>query len=592
MKTRIVFLLFIIITSLSVFYGCKKNPVENINFTFTPGLFEHTAQIKVFDAADSTVPAGLRIVLAPGQEDMLYTITGRKQLRFTTSGTLEVGLHPAFKPTASQPVVIRFELQATNYITESFTIIFRDGQPNVQQSISLMNKSKLPEGVSYTEISAPITNGQTIEDIVIRLGGGGSGLSNRSKNEGDINTVTVHAGTKFYEWIFDPLLPGPDKWIKTEVTVSGQLTGQAFYYEWFSGYYGYRAFSDGYVVNDGVTTSIPAGNSMLGFGGWYFNFKIDGRYVWPEIENPELFSATANLGVPKFGFNIKTNDFYKAGDVVDIYNFRYHWNSDWTLNIFFELVSTQVLSATNVDNPDYFQLDVINLDNLNFLWIGNVLPIVEYNTYPQIKVAGDNSPPSWSNSDYVGQYLYKTLNYNGVNYDFYLGGHWGNINAPVYNDYPMQFIQGTYNKTIFYNYTQASGTSFSNITYEWLTGIPVDIVSGSPHPFDYSVSSGVMERTTVEYSIKCDNNIIKPSAYLGVGSINGPNDTIMGDPSIWIYGSDGYASSYVLKVGQAYKFYLDDPRDGLRYMRIDTVKSANTVFLIEDQRVCDQIGDF
>jgi hypothetical protein len=70
----------------------------------------------------------------------------------------------------------------------------------------------------------------------------------------------------------------------------------------------------------------------------------------------------------------------------------------------------------------------------------------------------------------------------------------GNINAPVYNDYPMQFIQGTYNKTIFYNYTQASGTSFSNITYEWLTGIPVDIVSGSPHPFDYTVSSGVMEK--------------------------------------------------------------------------------------------------
>lgn len=592
MKTRIVFLFFIITASLSVFYGCKKNPVDNINFTFTPGLFEHTAQIKVFDAADSSVPAGLKIVLSPGQEDMLYTITGRKQLRFTTSGTLEVGLHPAIKPTADQPVVVRFELHATNYITESFKIIFRDGQPNVQESMPLMNKSNLPNGVSYSEISAPITNGMTTEDIVISLGGGGSASSNRSKNEGDINTVTVHAGTRFYEWIYDPLLPGLDKWIKTEVTVSGQLTGQAFYYEWFAGYFGYKAFGDGFIVNSGDTTGIPVGNSVVGFGGWYFNFKIDGRYVWPEIEDPDLFSATANLAVPKFGFNVKTNDFYKAGDVVDIYNFRYHWNSDWTLNIFFELVSTQVLSETKTDNPDYFQLDLIDLDNLNFLWIGNILPTVEYNTYPQIKVAGDNSQPSWYNSDYVGQYLYKTLNYNGINYDFYLGGHWGNINAPGDDNYPMQFIQGTYNKTVFYNYTHASGTSYSTITYDLLPGIPVNIVSGAPHPFDYTVSSGVMERTTLEYSILCDNNIIKPSAYLGVGNMDGPNDTLMGDPLIWIYGSDGNASSYVLKVGQAYKFYLDDPRDGMRYMRIDTVKTTNTVFVIEDQRVCDQIGDF
>jgi len=117
------------------------------------------------------------------------------------------------------------------------------------------------------------------------------------------------------------------------------------------------------------------------------------------------------------------------------------------------------------------------------------------------------------------------------------------------------------------------------------------ISAGSPHPFDFVIPAGKLQRVTLNYSIKCDNATIKPSVTLGVGSLWGPDDTEVLYIEHYIWGNEGFASSYLLKVGQAYKFYIQDPRDGTFYMRIDTVKSANTVIEIDNAEVCDFIDN-
>lgn len=593
-QSTLIFIMLGIAFSSLFLSSCKKDITENIDLKFKPTLFEYTGLIRVYDAADSSVPANLQIDFAEGQDDMLYSIVGGKDLKFSSSGTLEFGLHPSIKPSANEPVVINFELTAPGYISQLLTIEIYEDIPNLKKEFSLMNKTNLPAGVSFTEFSGELKDGVLQEDMVIRLGGGlfQNGLKNSTDEA--LNTITIHNGTSFYYYDYDP--NRNPRWQKTEVTETGQVTGYAFFYQSFQGESGYRYYSNGAVADNGDTTLIPSGSAMMGFGGWQFAFMLNGKHIWAVNDQPGSFSASANLSVPKSGFNLQTGELYKAGDVVKLYNFNWSWkptSQGWTIEYVYDLVSTQVLSQSSTVNSDYFALETIELNNPDMLWIGSIFPTIDYFDSPDIRLAGDNSAPSWSNNDFVSQHLERTFSYGGQSVTYYFGGWVGFINQPnyIYNNTNLpafSFLPGTYTKFITYKYTWSDGPSFSlfldqNIHEE------ITISDGSPHPFDFLIPAGKHNRVTLTYSIKCNNAEIKPSLSVGIGSLYGSNDIEEGIPEIYVYGNEGFASTYMLKIGQAYKFYIEDPRNGTRYMRIDTVKSANTVIEINNEEVCDFI---
>lgn len=591
-NSTLIFLLLGIAISSLFLSSCKKDITENIDLRFKPTLFEYTGLIRVYDAADSTVPNNLDIVFAAGQENLLYSIFGDKELKFSPSGTLEFGLHPAVKPMGTEPVVIRFDLTAPGYISQPFSIEFYEGRPSIRKEFSLMNKSNLPEGVSYSEFSGTLKDGVTMQDIVINLGGGQLQNDYKNSEEEAMNTIIIHPGTKFYYWDYNP--DRVPVWERTEVVASGQISGQAYFYQYFPGLTGYRGYANGFVIENGDTTAIPSGSIMAGMGGWYFGFTLNGQWIFPDSDQPGEFSATANLTLPKYGFNLETGELYQAGDVIKLYNFIWTWNwNSWSVRFIYDLVSTQVLSETSLKNSDYFSLEPIELDNLSMLWNGSIMQTVDYFDFPEIRVAGDNSEPSWNNSDYTYQYLMKKIQFNGEEYEYYFGGWFDAINNPVYQSYDptipaFSFLPGTYKKYTWYNYTYSDGPSTSILSGELETQDLI-ISAGSSHPFDYIIPAGKLQRVTLDYSIKCDNAEIRPSVSIGVGSLYGPDDTATSYPDIYVYGYEGFASSYTLKVGQAYKFYLFNPNDNKYYMRIDTVKSANTVIEINNAEVCDFI---
>ena len=178
-------------------------------------------------------------------------------------------------------------------------------------------------------------------------------------------------------------------------------------------------------------------------------------------------------------------------------------------------MSTQVLSETSLKNSDYFSLEPIELDNLSMLWNGSIMQTVDYFDFPEIRVAGDNSEPSWNNSDYTYQYLMKKIQFNGEEYEYYFGGWFDAINNPVYQSYDptipaFSFLPGTYKKYTWYNYTYSDGPSTSILAGELETQDLI-ISAGSSHPFDYIIPAGKLQRVTLDYSIKCDNAEIRPS---------------------------------------------------------------------------------
>lgn len=580
------------LTAITVFYSCKKNPVDNFQLHISPAMFEYTALIKVIDAADSTVPANLSIVMSPENADFLYDIMGKKTLKFSSTGIIQVGLSPIIKPTAGNPVVIRFQLQGTNYITESYTLTFSLNQTSVSKTFTLMNKNNLPKGVSYTEVTTSITSGVINQPLTISLGGGGGsgGLKNRANGtDAPVNTITLGAGTKFYYWEWDETITEWNKWVRREVTETGQLTGQAFFYQFYTGAYGYRWLSNVYVVNDGTATALEPNTAMFGMGGWYFAFYLNGRYVWPETGSEDT-SAEANLGVPKYGYNLKTGNLYQIGDIINIYNFKWNWDNAIGYSLIFELVSIQTISQTSAIDPDFFQLNTINLNSLNNIWIGEVFPIVSFNTAPVVKVEGDNSPPSWDNtSSWVNQYLTKEIPYNGYTYEYYFGGWWGWINTPDEGWYDNAFIPGNYKKHVWYPISERIDNSvFTTFGYEWIDGQNIQINSGSANPFNLTIPANKLQRTTLDISIKCDNSVIRPSFYFMVGPRYPGDDADEGWPWYGGYVNDGRTNSYLLKVGQSYKFYVQ--YEGTTYMRIDTIKTANTVIVIDNADVCEGIN--
>lgn len=578
------------LTATTVFYSCKKNPVDNFQLHISPAMFEYTALIKVIDAADSTVPANLSIVMSPENADFLYDIMGKKTLKFSSGGIIQVGLSPIIKPTEGNPVVIRFQLQGTNYITESYTLTFSLNVPSVSKTFTLMNKNNLPKGVSYTEVTTSITGGVIDQPLTISLGGGGgdNGFKN-SANETDapVNTVTLGAGTKFYYWEFDRTL---DKYVKIAVTETGLIYVQAFFRQTFPGWFHYRAFPEGYIVNNGISNALEPNTAMFGMGGWEFIFKLNGKYVYQDTETPSTdFRTVANLGVPKYGYNLKTGNLYQIGDVIDIYNFRWGWDNA-KYSLLFELVSTQTLSQTSTIDPNYFQLSPINLNSINNVWIGAVLPEVSFNTEPVIKVEGDPTPTSWENtSSHVLQYLRKEFLYNGSPVRYLFGDFQGYINTPYqYGWYNYVGIPGTYIKHVRYPKSKRINNVYTTFIDEEFDKI-FNITSGSANPFDLTIPANQLEITSLDISIKCDNSVIRPSFYFMVGWRYPGHDAT--DESMFAYEgyvSNGRANSYLLRVGQSYKFYVQ--YEGTTYMRIDTIKTANTIIVIDNADVCKGIN--
>lgn len=576
------------------FYGCQKNPVDNFKIHVSPALFEYTAAIRIIDAADSTVPPNLKIVLDPANEGYLYDILGKNTLKITETGFLQVGLSPSIKPGADSPVEIHFQLEADNYISESYSLVFHLGELSVNKTYTLMNKSNLPRGVSYTEVSAQVTNGAITQDINIKLGGGegGSALKSASANPNTVNNITIKAGTKFYHWVWDLSITGWNKYVKTEIIDSGQLKCNAYFYLSTPGILCYNGFQDGSVVDEsGISKTIPANSALCGVGGWYFYFTLNGKYVWPENDGLSggIKGATVQISIPKWGFNLKTSNLYKVGDVINIYHYK--WNSDLQLGkggYIFELLSSETLSETSDIDPNYFKLKSFDINDLNCLMIGEIFPIVIYDKNPVVRLQGDNTPPSWENPWVdVQQNLYKIYKideYKSPLY-YYFGQYRSSINTPC--DWPAYsvFIPGTYSKFVTYPVShRVNNTVYTYVEQKELIGDNFIVGQGQPNPFDLTISE-TFERVNIDVSVKCGNTVIKPYFYYYVEGISDPNGTD------WIYNGnseyvwDGKTSSYFLKVGAAYKFYVNF--NGETYMKIDTIKSANTKIVIEDNRYCN-----
>ena len=574
-KSPILTLLIAVV--FSVFYGCEKNPMDNFKITVSPALFEYTASIRIIDAADSTVPPNLKIVLDPENEGDLYDILGKNKLVISDNGFIQVGLKPSMKPDANNPVEIRFQLQADNYISESFSLVYYLGQYSVNKTFTLMNKSNLPRGVSYTEVTAAMSNGLITKDLNINLGGGQGGMTLKRAVANDVNKITFKAGTKFIYWEFDR---SQDRYVFTEVFDSGQLKVYAYFNQGLLiGESCYKVFRTGYIDDKGTIQTIPANSGIYGVGGWKFHFVLNGRQVYPQYDGDK--NITLELSLPKSGFNLKTGTLYQKGDVINIYN--YVWGDH---GLTFNLLSSETLSETSDLNPDYFKLKNIHVNYLNNIMIGEILPVVTFDKSPVIKLQGDNTPPDYSNPYIpVYQYLTKEFKINNQTYRYGFGQYSSSLNQPEYEGFEDRlFIPGTYTKQIVYPDSKVKINSVNtSLNWNYVHGpdfIKSVVVSqGGPNPFDETIPSDKMQRTDISFSVKCGDQIIQPSFSFMVRQVPTWGYWFEGG-----YISNGSGASYLLKVGGAYEFMINF--EGKDYTVIDTIKSSKIAIVIEDDSFC------
>jgi len=573
----------LIIVVFSVFYGCEKNPIDNFKIIVSPALFEYTASIRIIDAADSTVPPNLKIVLSPENEGDLYDILGKNKLAISDDGYIQVGLKPSIKPDAANPVVIQFQLQAENYISENYSLVYHLGEYSINKTFTLMNKSNLPRGVSYTHVTVSLSNGVIANELNINLGGGKGGSTLKSVALNELNKLTLKAGTKFFYWNYDKSIPGWNKWVKTEVMDSGQLEGNAFFYQWFPGGTCYAGFENSYIDDKGVLKAIPANSALYGVGGWHFDFSFNNKNVWPEYDGEP--SATLQLSLPKSGLNMKTGKLYQKGDVINIYNYK---RTDGFLapEIIFEHLVSETLSESSDIDPDYFKLKPIQVNSMNRIIVGELFPIVTFDQYPVIKLQGEISPLG---DEYphlpVSQFLYKVFQFDNENYQ-YSFGYWSSssLNQPDHGGFNFfKFLPGSYLKIMSYPVSELINNTVNTSINEKLDEKSVIVSQSGPNPFDVTIPSAKVQRTDISFSVKCGTTVIRPSFFYYVRQVSDPYD----EWDSWYYGgyiSQGSGASYLLKVGGAYEFKINF--EGKSIMVIDTIKSSNTAIVIDDDSFC------
>jgi hypothetical protein len=153
--------------SSTVFYACKK-PTDGFEYVINSTVFNYTASLRFVDPANNNaVPAGVKVTAQGTIASQVYDISGFKNLQVSNQGVVTFGLAEQAQPT-TQDVPVTFLVEATGYRTESVTVIFKKGKPNIPvEDVQMLNLAKASEGVAVKVETVPVSGSTVTAPVVI-----------------------------------------------------------------------------------------------------------------------------------------------------------------------------------------------------------------------------------------------------------------------------------------------------------------------------------------------------------------------------------------------------------------------------------------
>lgn len=339
--------------------ACKK-PTDGLTLSIAPQLFEYTAALQFYNAADpGNPPANISIKISGRDAAGIYEISGNKKLT-VIDGFIALGLLADRNPKQGAPVQFTLEITAPGYMPQMIPVKILYGQKIQFIPIEMVSLTAPPAGVSVKKLSVPLSANAVPELTTI--------TTPLTQGKLEAATLSIPEGTTFKD---DSGNPVNGNTLSVTLLHFDARTAAAL-----NAYAGGRRSSN--LIKD------AQGNNTSGYfqpGGFvYLQCSIDGKPVIAFTKNPVVtMDISAQQWNPLAGRN------FAAGDTLNVFRLG-PGTASWTMpakagissvsgklkaQFFINTVTTfslaqwgnvcdqaQLLFHTGVTEPENFRIDI------------------------------------------------------------------------------------------------------------------------------------------------------------------------------------------------------------------------------------------
>ncbi|MCX6187481.1 MAG: hypothetical protein NTU43_10885 [Bacteroidetes bacterium] len=314
------FTLIIGITLLtSLFYTCKKGPIDNFKIGINATATTAPSTIKVYDVTTNTkieVSGSLSVTITGKDAHKIYT-PGGYQTFVVDQGQILISLRSGVNPTPENPFEFNINIAPDGYLPVIYPVTLTSTLPS-DFSIGLVNLNNLPKGSTQTKVNPPVVidtvTKKTTTPIVIKT----DSIPPSGGTPPQVTTVTVPTGTQLQDKEGKPIeLPKGD--------TTAKLTTQIVYFPPTE--QALNSFPGGLETS---TIQDTSGNEQkagtLSPAGWV-NIEMNiGNTEVKNFNTPIVVSMELDPNT----INPNTEAPYEVGDSINIYS-KSEGDENWIL---------------------------------------------------------------------------------------------------------------------------------------------------------------------------------------------------------------------------------------------------------------------
>ncbi|OHX65271.1 hypothetical protein [Flammeovirga pacifica] len=316
-----------------IFIGCE-NPIEGVDVSVSPDLFQQTAQVQFFDPSGQDQLEGENVLSVEilGDDAAKLLNDGGEPNHLITDGILSLAVRPGL--SQEEPISVVIKVTGENYLTTTLPLTIYAEDTTVLITANLVNLNNAPEGVNVEKITAPLTGNTLTSNLEV--------ITNPSSEGGVSSKVIIPAGTTFMDADGNPI---------TGTNLSATLVNfDASSQSALSSFPG--GFSPVGVLNENGEMEGDISFITAGFAS--IDMYIDGTEI-KEFSQPIQITTQINQDV----LNPDTEENIKVGDEVPIWSYS---RDDGT----WEYHSTETVSSSNGSLEVNYTTDHLSWYNLDY----------------------------------------------------------------------------------------------------------------------------------------------------------------------------------------------------------------------------------
>lgn len=355
---------------LTLFIGCKKNPLDGVILTLNTDISPVVYSIQVFDAnPDNTITESENFSVKITGKDAasIFTLDGTKNFKFT-KGFLSIMVKPGITPSASKPLQFSVVVRYRNYLKTTIPVFLTKPQKGMVK-VPIINTVNPPKGVTVTNtVVSTNTSGALDNDVKIQ-----TPISAEKKETAEIN---IPKNTQFFDASGKPITGN----INVQLVHFDNRNSQSL-----------ASFPGGFTANnvtDAANSSL--GNGLFQTAGFVAlemgtdNQEVESFSQPVQVKigvNSELKDPSSNQPIqagnkiPSWSFNSETAEWKQIGDAsvsfdattnsysADFFTSRRSW---YNFDYFFRSCTIETQVQLNYTGEENYCKYFIEFENSRF----------------------------------------------------------------------------------------------------------------------------------------------------------------------------------------------------------------------------------